>query len=81
MTITIEVPEDLARRLDKMPEGERPNFAIAAMRVQSEGEGEEPLDEATVTRMREGLSQLDSGDVMLWDDYMQQRRAARQQRP
>lgn len=78
MTLTLEIPEDLALRLASMPESERTNFAIAALWLQSVDEA--PVDETTQARMVEGLAQIDAGATVGWDDYMSQRRLARQNR-
>lgn len=80
MTLTLEIPDDLATRLAAMPENERPNFAIAAMRLQNIEIEEEP-DEDSLARMERGLSEVDSKELVGWDDYMHQRRLARQNRP
>ena len=78
MTLTLEIPDDLALRLASIPESERQNFAIAAMWLQSVDEV--PLDEAAQARMIEGLAQVDAEATVGWDDYMSQRRIARQNR-
>ena len=57
------------------------------MRIQTSGEGldllneeDEEIDEETLTRMQEGLAQLEAGDTLSWDDYMKERRKRRSER-
>lgn len=64
MTITIELPEDVAARLSGLPEAERQAFAVAALRQATERPGGVetfPLTEEDHRAIAEALSDLDAG--------------------
>lgn len=66
MTLTLEIPEDLAPRFAAMPESERPNFALAAIRTVVHQEEIEPaegedLDEL-IAAVNEGLDAIKAGE-------------------
>ncbi|WP_395139285.1 hypothetical protein [Armatimonas sp.] len=69
MTLTLEIPEDLAPRFAAIPESERPRFALAAIRsvvFQDEqiepAEGED-LDEL-IAAMKESEEDIAAGRTM-----------------
>lgn len=82
MTLTLEIPEDLAPRFASMPESERPNFALAVIRsVMLQDEVIEPaegqdLDELTEA-VHEGLAAIVAGEKGLTVDEVDARMKAK----
>lgn len=75
MTLTLEIPEDLAPRLEAMPESQRHNFALAAMRneLQHHGEDEsEPAEgeelEELIAAIKESQEDIASGRTMTCEE-------------
>jgi len=70
MTITLDLPEDLAAALSDVPEADRNRYAVALMRAgwwQSEDDGAEeeegqtPLSQAELDSIGRGLAEADAG--------------------
>ena len=74
MTLTLEIPEDLAPHLAAMPEKYRQNYMLAALRlVKSRTPAKEPdrvLSPDQLARIGRGLAQLDAGEGIDGDDVM-----------
>ena len=82
MTLTLEIPEDLAPRFAAIPESERPNFALAVIRSvvlpdemiePAEGEGLDELTEA----VNEELAAIAAGEKGLTMDEVDARMKAK----
>lgn len=68
MTLTLEIPEDLAPSLEAMPESQRHNFALAAMRNELLDRAEEEAEDYQLTpddieALKQGAADIDAGRV------------------
>jgi predicted transcriptional regulator len=74
MTLTLEIPEDLAPRLAAMPEKDRQSFALAAMRLVGARvptlASEPALTQEQLDSIGRGLAQLDAGEGIDGDVFM-----------
>jgi predicted transcriptional regulator len=72
-TVTLELPEDLADRLEAMPADERNHFAVAVLR---DGLAErEESDTEVIAALQESIADLDAGKGQSLDDYQAERSA------
>ena len=66
MTLTLEIPDDLAPRLAAMPEKDRQSYTLAALRLAAiYGPTREPdpvLTHEQLASIGRGLAQLDAGE-------------------
>lgn len=72
-TITLEVPEDLADRLEAMPPDERNHFATAAITDRLAQVEDDAAD--TVAALQESIADLGAGKGQSLDDYQAERSA------
>ena len=72
MTLTIDIPEDLVPRLAAMPEKDRQNYTLAALRLVSQRTPtkEPALTPEQLAMLGESLAQSDVGDVIDGDVFM-----------
>ena len=74
MTLTLEIPEDLAPHLAAMPEKDQQNYMLAALRlVKSRTPAREPepvLTPDQLASIGRGLAQLDAGEGIDGDVFM-----------
>ena len=74
MTLTLELPDDLARHLSALPESQRHNFALAAMRTMAlrtpTTEPDPVLTPDQLTRLGKSLAQADAGELIDGDEVM-----------
>ncbi len=82
--ITIGVPESLAERLQDIPEAELSEFLQG---IVEEYEARQdavvlaaPLSAEDIAAVRQGLAEADAGLGTPWEDYLTERRAAREAR-
>ncbi len=74
MTLTLEIPDDLAPHLSALPENLRHNFALAAMRTMvlrtPIAEPEHVLTPDQLARLGKSLAQADAGELIDGDEVM-----------
>ena len=74
MTLTLEIPDDLAQHLSALPENLRQNFALAAMRTMAlrtpAREPEPVLTPDQLARLGKSLAQADAGELIDGDEVM-----------
>jgi predicted transcriptional regulator len=67
MTLTLELPDDLAARLASLSEAERSRYAVAALREKITVEDHDraaPLTPEDLEAIRQGLADSDAGRVI-----------------
>lgn len=70
MTLTIEVPDDLAAALSELPEAERNHYAVALMRAGWQANDDaaamdaDEIDEEAVAAIAEGLADMEAGRLL-----------------
>nr|WP_309693650.1 hypothetical protein [Armatimonas sp.] len=74
MTLTLEIPDDLAPHLSSLPENLRHNFALAAMRTMvlrtPTAEPEHVLTPDQLARLDKSLAQAEAGELIDGDEVM-----------
>lgn len=78
MTLTLQLPEDLAQRLSPLPENDRHRFALAALRYFDPEDTlaiEEQDKSETIAAVREALAEVDAGLDIPFEEYLEKRRA------
>ena len=81
MTVTLELPEDLAARLAARPDASEFAAAVLADALDSEEAEEKDYDlDAAVEGIRRGLAEVDAGKGRPLEEFITEREEARRRR-